>query len=122
MNVLNQVCLEIINSAEFTVIFEKVIFFMSRAARFKSMRRHRRNYVSSFFLSVIILILGVGVVDYSVNSLMYNKKEINIISLDRLNDQYQINFLGYKLSIDTSYIRQDYKNIVDAIKNLLRAE
>lgn len=89
---------------------------MSRVEKFKEIRSLRKKYASIFVLFTLLMVVGVCVADYSVNNLMQNRKQIEILSLKSLKDSFiEINFMNQKWYINTSYISRDYKKLKSTV-------
>jgi hypothetical protein len=73
---------------------------MSRLEEYKKVRSHKRRIVLVIILCFFITIAGLCAADYSVNSLMLNRKCINIISFKNTGSSLEICFFDNTLSID----------------------
>ncbi|MCX7842677.1 MAG: hypothetical protein N2489_06345 [Clostridia bacterium] len=94
---------------------------MGRLEKFKQERRNRRIVGLSLLLFFILVISGILVADYSVNTLMRNEKHINIVSFERVGESLiHIKFMDAGIYINTTYIRRDYQRLRDALKGFFR--
>jgi hypothetical protein len=93
---------------------------LSRVERFKEIRKFKRKLIFTFMFSLFLLLTGTSVTDYSINNLMKNEKGLNIVSYTHHNHCLEISIMGYKMHIDTTYIKRDYDNVKDFLLNFFR--
>lgn len=86
---------------------------MNRLEKFRESRRYRRKIFSSFFLFFSLLLTGICLVDYSVNSLMNGESRINIVLVQSEESKVEITLMNKKFRLDTKYIKKDMKKIRD---------
>lgn len=88
---------------------------MTRYERFRELRVFKIK-LSIFCIGfVIVLFTGIGVVDYSVSSLL-GKQGMEAVSITRYNkDYYRLNFFDESMYINVKYIMNDYKRFVEWI-------
>lgn len=85
---------------------------MSRVDRFRQYRYIRRKIAASFILFVLLMITGIFVADYSVNSILRNEKKINIVSIKAVKGNFiEISLMNQRIYINTRYINRDLKRI-----------
>lgn len=84
---------------------------MNRLEKFRQIRQVKRKFLSIVFLCVFLLISGICIVDYSVNSLIRNNKNVGLIELKSSKSYIEVCLLNNKLYINTSYINRDIKRI-----------
>ena len=91
---------------------------MGRAERFKSIRIYRRKFISSFFLFFLLMIAGICIADYSINFLIKNSKEVEIISLKNSGTYLEISLMNRKFLLDMTYINRDYQSAIKLLRDI----
>ena len=89
---------------------------MNRLERFRQERIRKRKYTLVLLLCLALLVLGIGTADYAVNSIMKNDNSIGIISVRRTESYIEFSFLNRKLYLNTSYIKEDLRNLREAFQ------
>jgi hypothetical protein len=89
---------------------------LNRLERFRKARITKRKYTSVLLLSLALLVLGLGTVDYAVNSIMKNVKSISIVSVKHMDSYIELSFLNKKLYLNTCYINEDLKKLKEAFQ------
>lgn len=87
---------------------------MNRVQKFREMRHFKRKLILAFSFFILILFIGIGVVDYSMSSLLCGKEQFGILSVGPYGeDYYKISVFNKNLYINTKYISRDYKRLVE---------
>jgi hypothetical protein len=89
---------------------------LGRLEKFREARRFKIKYMYTFLLIFILLVSGICIVDYSVNNLLKNSKNIGIISAKTDETELEISILNYKLRLNTKYINRDINKLKSFIK------
>lgn len=93
---------------------------MSRVEQFRTVRQTRLKYSISFLLFFILLITGICVVDYAVNSITRNVNKIDIISVKSIDESYyELSFANEEFYLDTKYIKRDFTRLKNSIMRIL---
>ncbi|AUS95924.1 hypothetical protein CDQ84_07610 [Clostridium thermosuccinogenes] len=93
---------------------------MGRVERFREIRISRRKFRLSFLFFFLLVITGLCVVDYSVNSIMKNEYSVEFVSLEREGSSlYSLNIFDHKIYINTEYVEKDFRRIKSAINSIL---
>jgi len=62
--------------------------------------------------NVLLIVFGIISVDYSMNGIMKNQKNIRIISYAIINEKIiELDIMGTKFDINTMYIKRDFNKI-----------
>lgn len=89
---------------------------MSRLERFKEIRAVRRRYLFSILIFFMLLIPGICISDYSVNSILKDEKRIEVVGLKNINNQYlEVNLFKIKYHINIKYLFRDYEKVKKSI-------
>lgn len=91
---------------------------MGRRDMYRNERRLRRKYILALFLCCALLVSGLCAVDYSTNALVYNTREISILSVQSHKTSLELSLFNKKLYINTSYISKDMQRLSDYVKRL----
>lgn len=92
---------------------------MSRVEEFKRTRHTRIKVTMTFLLFFIIIVLGITVSDYSINSLMNDEKSVSVISTKWISDTcFQISFMDWNLPINMKYVLNDYGRFKEYVRHL----
>lgn len=87
---------------------------MSRVQKFREIRRFRMKLVFAILFLLSILLVGIGVADYSISSLMSGEKGFGIFSIAHDKKEYcKISFFDKDLYINTKYLERDYNRVAD---------
>lgn len=91
---------------------------MNRVQRFKEIRRFRTKLFLTILLIFSILLVGIGVVDYSISSLLNGEKGFGIFSVVHYEKEYcKISFFDKELYINTKYLERDYNRLADWLES-----
>jgi len=91
---------------------------LNRVEKFREIRKIKRKVAVSFLLFMLILLIGTGVADYSVNNLMKNEKSVNIISFHDNSEYFEINIMNFRLYFNTTYLDRDYHRFLDFLSKI----
>ena len=67
---------------------------------------------------LFLLVSGLCIVDYSVNSLLRNNSAISMITLKNKGDFVELSVLNRRLYFNTAYMSSDMEKIRRAIKSI----
>ena len=91
---------------------------MNRVQKFREIRRFRMKLIFAILFTLSILLVGIGVVDYSISSLMSSEKSFGIFSVDHYKKEYcKISFFDKDLYINTKYLERDYNRLADWLES-----
>jgi len=86
---------------------------MNRVQKFKELRRFKIKLTLMVFVFILILFTGIGVVDYSMSSLLKGRQSLGIFSVGAYcQDYYKVSVFDKSLYINTKYISQDYTKLL----------
>ncbi|NLL04443.1 MAG: hypothetical protein GX270_01340 [Clostridiaceae bacterium] len=89
---------------------------MNRVQKFREIRRFKIKLILVFSVFFLILFTGIAAADYSMSSLLSDEQRIHIFSIHPYGEEYyRISLFDKKMYINTKYISQDYKKMVDWI-------
>lgn len=92
---------------------------MNRVEKLKQIKIRRRRAVVVTVLLFSLIITGIGITDYSFNSLMKNQRRIEVISFKNLKDSsLEISVMNESITLNTKFIEKDLKSIKDRILRL----
>jgi hypothetical protein len=90
---------------------------MGRVEEFRQARQFRKKLLLALFLFLVMMIVGLCVSDYSINTLLKNSKRVELVKIENKGSTvYELSFLKRKLLIDTVYMRKDWKRLMEFIK------
>jgi hypothetical protein len=93
---------------------------MGRLESFKQIRVTRRRYILSAFIFIMLMIPGICISDYSVNSILMNEKRIEIVGIKNVNNTYlELNLLKKKYYINIKYLQRDYEKVKNRIFEMI---
>lgn len=96
---------------------------MKRVERFKEIRIKQRRIVISLFLFFFMIISGICISDYSVNSLMKNENRIGLVTLEKKDASlYLLNILNIEIYINTRYVEEDFKKVKSVVAAMLNGK
>ncbi len=85
---------------------------MNRVQRLKEIKARRRRLTGFTVLLFSLIFIGIGITDYSFNSLMENEKRIKIISFKNCgNSRLEISFMNKSIYMNTRFIERDLHNL-----------
>lgn len=85
---------------------------MGRLERFKEIRVTRRRYILSILIFLMLMIPGICISDYSINSILRNEKRIEVVGVRNINNSYiELDLLKRKYYINIKYLFRDYENV-----------
>lgn len=91
---------------------------MNRVQKFREIRRFRMKLTFTILFTLSILLVGIGVVDYSISSLLSGDKGFGIFSVDHYKEEYcKISFFDKDLYINTKYLERDYNRAADWLES-----
>lgn len=83
---------------------------MSRLEKYREIRITRKRYLLSVIIFLMLIIPGLCIVDYSVNSIMKGENRIDVLAIKNIKSQYiEITLMNRKHYINTVYLRRDYE-------------
>ena len=90
---------------------------MNRVEKFRQNRQLKLKIWIAFIFFLVIILTGIAVADYSVNSIMRNERRIEIFSIKEVSGTLiQISIMNQKLDINTKYIKRDYGRLMDFLQ------
>ncbi len=92
---------------------------MGRVERFRQKRILRQKYLVSLIIFILLLSIGIGAADYSVNNLLGGEKKFNIISINNNKPNVELFFMNQKLVLDTEYVSRDLERLRQCLSRLL---
>ncbi len=93
---------------------------MSRVEKFKLARRYKTKCIMTLLLFFTLVFAGICLSDYSVNMIMKNQSQIEIIKLEKKDDSYiMVDFMNLKLYFNTLYIKEDIERLKAGIQDFL---
>lgn len=85
---------------------------MARKARFRKERLYTIKIYVIVLLFLLILISGLAAVDYSKNYVLYGQSRMEIIKVDRLDeDVYSLSILNESMDINLKYLKRDFSRL-----------
>ncbi len=90
---------------------------MNRVDKFKRARSIRKRYMLSVALFFLVMVTGVIITDYSLNSLLKDEKGLNIIQVKSVDNILEVWFMNNRFYINTKYIARDYRNFKNYISD-----
>ena len=91
---------------------------MNRVQRFRELRRFRMKLLFTILFIITILLVGIGVVDYSTSSLLSGEKGFGIFFVEHYEKEYcKISFFDKELYINTKYLERDYNRVADWLES-----
>jgi hypothetical protein len=91
---------------------------MSRRDRFKRERVLRRKFSLTLFLCFALLAAGFCAVDYSTNSLMYDRTGFGFFTVNHYKNHLELSFFNEKVYFNTSYLSRDMDRLVQFFDRL----
>lgn len=95
---------------------------MNRVERFRQLRKSRRKYILVVILFIMLVISGICIVDYSINSLMYDNNQIEVLSFRNSDNCFEISILKNKFYVNTTYMKRDYEKLKGLITGLFQSK
>ncbi len=93
---------------------------MNRLDKFRQERYFKRKCRMMVLLFLLLVVAGIGISDYSVNSLMNGRKAIEVVSFERKDSSYlALNFAGYRFYINTGHINRDINKFKNQAAKIL---
>lgn len=93
---------------------------MRRYEKYKSERQYKRNIILSLVVFFILIAAGVGIADFSVNSILKDENSIGVIQWNNLKNNYtELEIMNKKIYINTLYIKNDYYKFKSRIKRMI---
>ncbi len=93
---------------------------MSRLDKYKLRRQVRRVYFFSLLVFLSLILIGLGVVDYTFNGLMKNDNSIEIFNIATNDQIVEIDFMNRRTEINITYLERDFQRIVDKVKDYIK--
>ncbi|MCX8130998.1 MAG: hypothetical protein N3I35_12980 [Clostridia bacterium] len=92
---------------------------MNRVERFKVERKFRLKCTLLIVLFLILILTGICVSDYSINTLMKNEKKISLITVKQEGSfNMSVSIMNIAIHLDTSYFSKDLKKIKEKLKEI----
>jgi len=83
----------------------------SRLEKFRELRHIKRRFKYTVLLMIVTCIAGIFVVDYSVSSLLTEKRGIYIIAFKKMKSYIEMSIMDEKIYIDTHYLADDISKL-----------
>jgi hypothetical protein len=80
---------------------------MGRLEKFRQARNIRHKYFLSAVIFLFLLVAGMVIADYSVNSLIEGDMGVSVFAVENSGKYIEITFMNQKLYVNTQYINRD---------------
>lgn len=93
---------------------------MGRVEKFKELREFQRKRLLIGFLALGLLISGISMADYALNSLIRNQKHVSFFSIqDANNNCTEISLLNEKIYVDRNIFIRELDGIREMGRKIL---
>jgi len=85
---------------------------MGRVDSFKELRLVKLRMFIAILMFLVVLVVGIGIVDYSINSVVSDTPKIEIVKVAEVsNNLYTIDFANKRYNLNTFYLSRDIQRL-----------
>ncbi len=89
---------------------------MNRLEKFRQSRNTRRKVAGILLLLFTLVSCGIAVADYSINSIMWNEKQLELFTVNKVdNSYYRISLMNQEVYLNVKYINRDMERLKEFV-------